>query len=144
MIVREKVQGASTTSFSESCKQISRTSLWDMAILLRNCELEGPMDDNPSNGDPMDDSPCEPPMLENSSKDLNALAVMYWNWSFGLDKKEMVLTVEAEKTASFFRFSSWWWGLKIMPKIDPRDIFRSFGANQECELETCDWNCILV
>ncbi|CAL5419895.1 unnamed protein product [Camellia sinensis] len=44
----------------------------------RNCELEGPMDDNPSNGDPMDDSPCEPPMLENSSKDLNALRVMYW------------------------------------------------------------------
>lgn len=52
-------------------------------IFCRNCELEGPMDDNPSNGDPMDDSPCEPPMLENSSKDLNALTVMYWHNSLG-------------------------------------------------------------
>ncbi|GMP84954.1 hypothetical protein CsSME_00038284 [Camellia sinensis var. sinensis] len=55
---------------------------WEQHVIdrgaLMNCELEGPMDGNPSNGDPMDDSPCEPPMLENSSKDLNALTVTYW------------------------------------------------------------------
>ncbi|XP_058207966.1 TSL-kinase interacting protein 1 isoform X4 [Rhododendron vialii] len=91
---RKLVQTPSGVESPEACKQIGRTSPVGFGATIQELpEVEEPMDEtpvdegtegeNPGNTDPMDECLSDPPILEDSEKDLSTLTDMYWPDSLG-------------------------------------------------------------
>lgn len=83
LVLRQVDPTLSSVAPPGSCKQTSPTSLEVTGCLVEELpEVEKPVE-NPVQGDPMDESQCDPHILDNSAKDFNTLADIYWPESLG-------------------------------------------------------------